>query len=124
MFEVARYEPDPESVTLSRRWVENCLRSEVSPEVIRDATLCISELTANAVRHARTTCTVEIVLTGEVLRISVRDDHPGEPTRFDPDPTSVSGRGLAIVEAVSRRWGWTRDPAGGKHVWFELVDPA
>ena len=36
---------------------------------------------------------------------------------FDPD--ALSGRGLALVDAVSDRWG-VEDVERGKSVWFEL----
>ena len=32
----------------------------------------------------------------------------------------MTGRGLALVDAVSTRWGVDGDPAGGKIVWAEL----
>jgi hypothetical protein len=38
----------------------------------------------------------------------------------EPAPDSEGGRGLRLVESMSRRWGCYHPPAGGKIVWFEL----
>ena len=41
------------------------------------------------------------------------------PTVGHPEPTAPSGRGLALVEALSSDWG-TQNRPGGKTVWFEV----
>jgi hypothetical protein len=53
------------------------------------------------------------------VRVSVSDesDEPLQPR--DAEPQSESGRGLALVEAMSSNWGVLRRQ-GGKTVWFEV----
>jgi hypothetical protein len=58
---------------------------------------------------------------GPVLRVEVADRVPGAvaPTK---QPSGSKGRGLLIVEKLSRRWGTVAAP-DGKVVWFELWLP-
>ncbi|GAA0255550.1 hypothetical protein GCM10009539_45960 [Cryptosporangium japonicum] len=93
-------------------------------ELVDAAELLVTELVTNAVVHARSRARVLIVTAGDRsrVRIEVHDD-AFEPPRmggFDPDATS--GRGLALVNAMSDRWGV--EPQGparpGKRIWFEL----
>jgi anti-sigma regulatory factor (Ser/Thr protein kinase) len=86
-----------------------------------DLTLVVSELVANAVRHA------PAVAGGEVrLLIHRRDGHihvevcdPGGGFDPTPDPTREGGLGLVTVSRVAREWGIQ----GGDHttVWCNLA---
>jgi Histidine kinase-like ATPase domain len=56
-----------------------------------------------------------------VIRIEVHDSSPAplrqaKPGRGDAE----SGRGLTVVAALARRWGWQPEPPG-KMVWCELA---
>jgi hypothetical protein len=55
---------------------------------------------------------------GDVVRVGVRDTGGGTPPVGHPEPTAPSGRGLALVEALSSAWGTQVHP-DGKTVWFE-----
>jgi len=83
--------------------------------------LLTSELLANAVLHGPQGGIVGVRLrcTGDVVRVSVTDREPSPPVVLHPDPIEPSGRGMAIVEAMSDSWG-VESGAGGKTVWFEL----
>jgi serine/threonine-protein kinase RsbW len=111
----------PASVLLSRRRVTRALRADGwNNERIDDVALMTSELTTNAVEHAGTPFTLVIELSDHVLRVEVRDGSVAlpvaEPTT--PSPVAMRGRGLALVAALSDRWGYEPD-ADGKFVWFE-----
>jgi anti-sigma regulatory factor (Ser/Thr protein kinase) len=83
--------------------------------------LCVSELVTNAVIHSRTTCSVRMVLEGDVLTTKVHDHGVrdlGSPEPLD-DPLRVHGRGLQLVEALASRWGYELDEEGTT-VWFVL----
>jgi serine/threonine-protein kinase RsbW len=77
--------------------------------VVDDARLVATELVGNAVRHARPlrngTVLVRWHEEGTALELSVCDGG-GEtaPELVDAAPTDVSGRGLAIVDALSSTW--------------------
>ena len=93
----------------------------VPTSLLEDALLVISELVTNAVRHAGTASTLELQLgqTGELLRISLTDESDAEPQVRRLHPHSEDGRGMAILAALSDRWGV--EPEGhGKRVWWEV----
>jgi hypothetical protein len=58
-------------------------------------------------------------IDGPVVRVLVSDAGGGVPTVGHPEPTAPSGRGLALVEALSTDWGTDSRP-DGKTVWFEV----
>jgi hypothetical protein len=71
------------------------------------------------VLHARTDIELLVRLRPRGVRIEVHDGSPAAPVvrRYDDD--AMTGRGLALVDELARRWGVERTP-GGKAVWFEL----
>jgi serine/threonine-protein kinase RsbW len=108
----------PAAVSAARALVRTTLDGRAS-ELIEAAELMTSELASNCVRHAETDFEVRIC-TREEVRIEVRDSGTGSPRVLSPTPSEPSGRGLMIVEAMSRRWGVISEPTG-KVVWFTLV---
>ncbi|MER7760658.1 ATP-binding protein [Streptomyces sp. NPDC097619] len=103
------------------------------PELLDDARLLVSEAVANAVEHAEGG-PVRLVVdvdpdTGQVV-CAVRDCSPALTAAEPTAPGCAereSGRGLALVAALSRAWGFATDGTG-KWLWFRLgpapVDPA
>ena len=86
-----------------------------------DILLATSELVTNVVRHAGAVDHAELSLRRSegAVRISVRQ--PGQPfDRTQYLSTDPHGRGLAIVEAITDRWGVEHD--GDLMVWFEVAD--
>jgi serine/threonine-protein kinase RsbW len=83
--------------------------------------LLTGELVSNAVLHGphSGTVRVQVRIDGDVVRVGVRDAGGGTPTVGHPEPTAASGRGLALVEALSSGWGTQVHP-DGKTVWFEV----
>lgn len=85
-----------------------------------DAALVLSELVGNAVRHARgETLQVRLRREQDVLRIAVLDDSRDGPVPRVASFEDESGRGMLIIEALSRRWGW-EPRATGKIVWADV----
>jgi anti-sigma regulatory factor (Ser/Thr protein kinase) len=86
-----------------------------------DATLLVSEVVTNAVRHARSDLVLRASMTVGRLRISVEDREGGTLPRpgASPGEEAESGWGLLLVEALSEAWGVETTP-GGKRVWFDL----
>ena len=83
--------------------------------------LLTAEIVTNAVLHARTPLKLEAIeLLGGGVRVSVTDGNANPPVKKDYGPSSPTGRGLHIVEAMADRWGFDRS-ASGKTVWFELT---
>ncbi len=84
--------------------------------------LAVSEVASNAILHARTPFTVCVVVDTNRVRVEVTDEDPRMPVRQDYAADSVTGRGLAIVEQLSDRWG-ADGHDGDKTVWFEIDLP-
>ncbi|MER6097292.1 ATP-binding protein [Streptomyces sp. NPDC001728] len=83
------------------------------------ATLALTELVANVVRHVPgRRCSVLILREPYGLRVEVSDEVPGAVYAKVPAPLDEGGRGLVLVEAVTDRWG-VDERADGKRVWFE-----
>jgi anti-sigma regulatory factor (Ser/Thr protein kinase) len=85
--------------------------------------LMVSELATNSVKHAHSDFKVSISDSRGEIRVEVRDTGRGQPVLRFPAPTEPSGRGLRIVEVLSRAWG-TVDSPHGKTVWFTLPSKA
>lgn len=85
------------------------------------AELLVSEVVTNAVEHGTSGGTVEIVALPAGLRVAVTDRSEGEPAVRHPSAEEPTGRGLSIVDQLSRWWGVERN-AVGKTVWFEVDD--
>lgn len=91
-------------------------------ELYDDAALVVSELAVNAIRHAESGFTVSLDRIDDRVRITVGDADPTPPVRRSADLRAMSGRGLALVDAVAAAWG--SSPAeGGKLVWAEVGGP-
>jgi anti-sigma regulatory factor (Ser/Thr protein kinase) len=97
-------------------------------QLIDDAELVASELTANAVLHGQAgACNcfdVRLKPGHQRLRIEVADTSSSLPRQKAPGSVAETGRGLLLVEAVCRRWGVVRETPGGKTVWAELATGA
>jgi anti-sigma regulatory factor (Ser/Thr protein kinase) len=104
----------------ARHFVIDTLESWHAPtSVIDDSALLVSELVTNAILHAHSAPVVEVMRSDDTFRCIVRDDSAVMPRRRRYNVEAVTGRGLALVEALSTRWG--SEPAGdGKCVWFEV----
>ena len=113
---------DPTAARAARSYVTERLASWGVPEAVVDvAQLCTSELVTNAVIHSSTAPSLSIRLEDDRLRILIHDEGGrGVVHQVDSnDPLAISGRGLALVEALSSAWG-AEHSADGTTVWFEL----
>ena len=110
----------------ARVGVDRLLRSNgATPAAVAAAHVVLSELVANAIRHARTEFTVTARVDGGLLRLEVLDRDTRPPSLLGLDSDSTSGRGLHIVAGLSRDWGWQTaeadDGVSGKVVWAEVA---
>jgi anti-sigma regulatory factor (Ser/Thr protein kinase) len=113
--------PEPRAAGQARRWLANQLGEWALPRHIRDdAVLCLSEIVTNAVIHTGTGPRAGAVLDGRWLVVTVSDSgRRGRVGVVDHEPDDVGGRGLTVVEALSRAWG-SEQRSDGSTVWFEL----
>jgi anti-sigma regulatory factor (Ser/Thr protein kinase) len=93
----------------------------LSPDVLEDLQLIVSELVTNSVKFGpKRAITLSLAIgnnglvTGEVI-----DQGDGERARIemDAEPTLDGGWGLHLVDQVAVRWGVHE---GSTHVWFEI----
>ena len=109
----------PEAVAAARRFTTATLTSLGENHLVYDGALIISELATNAIIHGGSPFRASIERAANVVRIAVEDAGPGLPrSRRAPDD-ALNGRGVAIVEELSSRWGCDR-LNGGKVLWAEL----
>lgn len=116
---------EPGAVRTARTVVREMLREWDLDSLADLATLLVSELVTNALRHATGPIGVRLRRPGrpgDVLLVEVSDPLPDPPHERAAAPEDESGRGLQLVARSSRRWG-TRPGEVGKTVWFELVVP-
>lgn len=112
----------PSRIGQVRRIVSAQLRYWHLDPLIDRAALGVTELLTNVHLHAQPDklCTVEIELVLDRLMVSVRDHDPRLPEVRDVEASATTGRGLAMVAAVSESWGARPDGESGKVVWFAL----
>lgn len=117
--ESAHFGADWESAGAARRFVSSTLTDWGCEELEYVTTLLASELVANVLLHARTELDVVVSHDEASIRVEVHDGDHRLPTRKQYSVTATTGRGLALVEDLSRDWRAEVTP-GGKVVWFEL----
>lgn len=96
-------------------------------ELGEDAGVVASELVTNSIaasaelRPAVAPVLVWLGSDGYCVLVAVADASPHPPVRLNLGPDSDGGRGLALVEALSSRWGWHPTNRAGlvKVVWAE-----
>jgi anti-sigma regulatory factor (Ser/Thr protein kinase) len=111
----------PGAVREGRRHLEEALAASGAIALLDDAALVVAELLANAVQHGSPPLSIAVRAEPSKVRIEVHDANARPPVRPVASSTTMTGRGLALVAAVSARWGVDRsEPDGGKVVWAEL----
>jgi serine/threonine-protein kinase RsbW len=116
---------DARAAGAARLVVTECLAHRVPTPTLDNATLVMSELVTNSVRHSNQDAERGIVIRVQVsppaFRLEVQDGgHDGVIAPRTPDPVAGSGFGLAVVERLSERWGLERSEDTGTRVWAQL----
>ncbi len=94
---------------------------ELEADELHNAKLLASELVTNAVLHGKGRITFRVDLNDDRVLVEVIDEGAGfEHRARRSEFEDLHGRGLAIVESESSRWGIHE---GTTHVWFELERP-
>ncbi|WP_228901402.1 ATP-binding protein [Streptomyces sp. DH1] len=122
--------PDPSEVGRARRWARSRLAGsgiQADEPIAETLVLLVSELITNAVVHTGRTAVLRLVLPPEVtgdaegatVRIEVDDASDRAPVPRCVNSEATGGRGLALVDGLADRWGWSREGTG-KRIWCEL----
>ncbi|MEU3409879.1 ATP-binding protein [Streptomyces sp. NPDC006658] len=122
--------PDPAEVGRARRWARSRLAgSGITAEepLAETLILLVSELVTNAVVHTGRPAVLRLCLpcaaagggAADPVRVEVADTSNRAPQPRCADDDATGGRGLALVECLADRWGWSPEGAG-KSIWCEL----
>ncbi|GAB3937209.1 ATP-binding protein [Micromonospora vulcania] len=115
----ARLEPVAEACRRARELVVDACARWNLPDAAGPASVVLSELVGNVVRHAGTPMQVTVTLRRPYLHLAVVDGSRAAARVAGPDPSAEGGRGLLLVRELAQRWGSV--PAGrGKAVWAML----
>ena len=107
------------SAGAARRFVSTTLVSWGVAKTTDMVTLLVSELVTNSLLHARSVMDVAVEMNDETVRVTVEDRSPAMPVLLELDDSTLTGRGLTLVDAYADRWG-VEPHAAGKAVWFEI----
>jgi anti-sigma regulatory factor (Ser/Thr protein kinase) len=100
------------AVPTARTHVRQLLWEWNHAELSQDVSVVVSEIVTNAVmassesRPAIAPVKVSLGSDSMCVLVSVADSSPPPPVRLNLAPDALGGRGLALVEALSTRWGW------------------
>lgn len=114
--------PDARAARAARQFLSRACEDWATPQHLSTGPLVVSELVANAVEHTDGPVDVHLAEHDGELRIGVRDHADRPPVTRDEDPDATSGRGLRIVQSLSRATGALPAAGGGKLVWAVLAD--
>jgi Histidine kinase-like ATPase domain len=105
----------------ARHFAVGTLRRWGIADLADDVALVVTELAANAVRHAHSGFTIVLSSRPGVVRISVRDASPLPPADVSSSVLPVTPlHGLGAVNAMASHWGAESLGPSGKTVWVEL----
>ena len=111
----------PDVVGRARAFTREILARWGCEPLVDDATLLVSEMVTNAIRHTDGKSVLKLQRETDRVRITVTDTETRPPApnmRFEP--TATSGRGMHLIDALASAWGV--EPTGsGKSVWADLT---
>lgn len=102
----------PVVAQMARHLVRDCFAGQLNADVVADVGLVVTELVANAVTAIGDSGSVEFAawMAGGDVVVLVIDQADGEPAARDEDASAETGRGLFLVEELTRDWGWAMGP--------------
>ena len=107
------------SVSQARRFLRDVLEEWEVTGYDLAAPQVLTELVTNAALHARSAYTVHLLVEPDGLLVEVTDSSPVLPQARHYGTGATTGRGIALVEALSAAWGVQSSPTG-KTVWCRV----
>jgi anti-sigma regulatory factor (Ser/Thr protein kinase) len=96
---------EPRDVHVARAFVGRCLTEHDIEAAYLDCQTVVSELVTNALVHGRGPIVVNVDVQDSEIVLSVSDTHPSTPLQRAAADDDETGRGLAIVDALTVEWG-------------------
>ncbi len=118
----ATFDPDLSTPAAARRLLQIALADGDRTRWADAAALALSEVVTNAALHAHTRIEVLLEVHDDFLWAEVRDGSTGLPQQRQYDPQATTGRGMALVAALTDECGTYSLGPSGKVVWFRLGD--
>ncbi|MGW2657549.1 ATP-binding protein [Streptomyces sp. NPDC001478] len=111
------FQPDTSAVARMRDSTDAFLgRLGMPRPMSSDVVLVVSELVTNAIKHGHGEVELVVRVVSGKVTVSVTDENPAPAVLKMPGPDDLSGRGMALVEAYSDKWGST-----GEETWCEFL---
>ena len=110
-----------EEVPRSRAFARRAMGGHLAA-VADDAALVLTELVTNALLHGGPPVRLRLRELPAGVRLEVADRGADLPVAARRSSVAMTGRGLALVDALTRSWGVDEDERGGKVVWAELAE--
>ena len=104
---------EPRDVHVARGFARQVLTENGVDDADDDAILVVSELVTNAIVHGRAPITLMVEVQADSVLICVSDAGHGVPTRKFAQDHDEGGRGLGIVDGLSKEW-YIRHDEGSK----------
>lgn len=111
---------EPASTRLARQLVRTILRDAGQEQWTDAAELACSEVVTNAILHAHTEIELTVDVQPDRVRVGVRDFSAVLPVQRDYNEHATTGRGMALVAALTREHGIADVGPAGKTVWFTV----
>lgn len=114
--------------SIRRTLVADLASRQVPGEVVEEAEIVVSELVANAIRHAKPlsdgAIRVHWKVKNNVVEVEVSDGGgPSVPRPAPPATWAPGGRGLRIVRSLAHEWG-VLEETNGRTVWASVGGPS
>ena len=109
---------EADAVARARQFASSTLNGS-SESLLADVGLAVTELVTNAVLHGKPPIRLVVEPSDGGAHVEVFDAGPRPPLRIRDAGHAMTGRGLALVAALSSTWG-VRQENDGKVVWADI----
>jgi anti-sigma regulatory factor (Ser/Thr protein kinase) len=92
----------------------------VKGDAADDTRVVLSEMVTNALTHSLDVFRLALHLHGDQILVEVWDCADGVPDVGLPEGLAVNGRGMFLVDALSKEWGVRPEEQGGKTIWATI----
>ena len=99
-----------------RRWARTWMDQRPGSADPDSVVLAMTEMVTNSVRHGTSPVDVELSVGARLVLLRVSDCSDDLPRQPRSDESATGGRGIALIDAVTSRWGVQYRPIG-KTVW-------
>ncbi len=105
----------------AHRVLEWALRDwRIEGDAADNTRVVLSEMVTNALSHSLEVFRLALHVHPEQIVVEVWDGADGLPRVGLPEGLAVNGRGMFLVDALSKEWGVRPEAEGGKTVWAKV----